>query len=50
MGRTGSKQTLRLTERAAREADEAATEASSVMVYYTNDAGDRIVHFFKRVK
>ncbi len=46
----GSKQTLRLTDRAAREADEAATEASSVMVYYTNDAGDRIVHFFKRVK
>jgi hypothetical protein len=45
----GSKQTLRLTDRAAREADETMTNADNVMVYYT-DAGERIVHFFKRVK
>ncbi len=45
----GSKQTLRLTDRAARDADETMTNADNVMVYYT-DAGERIVHFFKRVK
>ncbi len=44
-----SKQTLRLTDRAAREADERMTNADNVMVYYT-DNGERIVHFFTRVK
>jgi hypothetical protein len=48
----GSKQTLRLTERAAAAADDLgdATDLPKVLVYYTNDAGERMVHFFKRVR
>jgi hypothetical protein len=46
----GSKQTLRLTERAAAEADDAATEAAKVAVYYTNEAGERVVHCFKQIR
>jgi hypothetical protein len=53
----GSKETLRLTERAAAEADDAASEAADdvaseakVVMYYTNDAGERVVHFFKRIR
>jgi hypothetical protein len=46
----GSKQTLRLTDRAASEGEEAAAEASDVAMYYTTEAGERVVHFFKRIR
>jgi hypothetical protein len=46
----GTKATLRLTERAAAEAGDAAQEAGQVTVYYTNDAGERVVHFFQRIR
>jgi hypothetical protein len=40
----GSRATLRLTHHAAAEAGDAANEATSVMLYYTNEAGERVVH------
>jgi hypothetical protein len=49
----GSTQTLRLTERAAtdvgRDLDQAAAETTRVVVYYADDAGQRVAHYFKRV-
>jgi hypothetical protein len=49
----GSTQTLRLTDRAAtdvgRDVDSAAADATRVVVYYVDDAGQRVAHYFKRV-
>jgi uncharacterized protein YpuA (DUF1002 family) len=49
----GSTETLQLTERAARDVgkdvDRAAVGGAKVVVYYTNEAGDRVAHYFKRV-
>lgn len=49
----GSIQTFRLSERAARDAgkdvDQAAAGTARVAVYYTDEAGDKVVHFFKRI-
>jgi hypothetical protein len=49
----GSTQTLRLTEHAATDAgkdvERAATSTTRVVVYYADDAGQRVAHFFKRV-
>jgi hypothetical protein len=49
----GSTQTLRLTDRAAtdvgRDVDSAAAEAARVVVYYADDAGQQVAHYFKRI-
>jgi len=49
----GSTQTLRLTDRAAtdvgREVDSAAADATRVVVYYADEAGQRVAHYFKRI-
>ena len=49
----GSTQTLRLTERAARDVgkdvDRAAADTTRVVVYYADDAGERVAHYFKRI-
>jgi uncharacterized membrane protein len=49
----GSTQTLRLTDRAAadagREVDRVASSVSKVVVYYTDEAGQRVAHYFKRI-
>jgi hypothetical protein len=49
----GSTQTLRLTERAAtdvgKDVDRAATDTTRVIVYYADEAGQRVAHYFKRV-
>lgn len=49
----GSTQTLRLTDRAAtdvgKDVDRAASDTTKVVVYYTDDAGQRVAHYFKRV-
>jgi hypothetical protein len=49
----GSTQTLRLTERAAIDAgndvDRAAVDATRVVVYYADEAGQRVAHYFKRI-
>jgi hypothetical protein len=49
----GSTQTLRLTDHAAtdagKEVDRAASDRTKVVVYYTDDAGERVAHYFKRV-
>jgi hypothetical protein len=49
----GSTQTLRLTERAAtdvgKDVDRAAADTTRVVVYYANEAGQRVAHYFKRI-
>jgi hypothetical protein len=49
----GSTQTLRLTERAAayvgRDVDSAAVDATRVVVYYADEAGQQVAHYFKRI-
>jgi hypothetical protein len=49
----GTTQTLQLSERAAsdvgKDTDRASDDAVSVIVYYKNEAGQRVVHYFKRV-
>jgi len=49
----GSRQTLQLTERAAadvgKDIDQAAGRTTSVVIYYTDEAGRNVAHYFKRV-
>ena len=49
----GSMQTLRLTDRAAtdvgKDVDRAATDTTRVVVYYADESGQRVAHYFKRV-
>jgi hypothetical protein len=48
----GKSETLRLTDRAAAEAtkdvDQAATAPVKVIVYYSDEAGRKVAHFFKK--
>jgi hypothetical protein len=49
----GSIETLRLSERAAgnvdKNVDRAVDDSARVIVYYTDEAGNRVVHYFKRI-
>jgi hypothetical protein len=49
----GSTQTLRLTDRAAtdvgRDVDSAAADATRVVIYYADEAGQQVAHYFKRI-
>jgi thioredoxin reductase len=49
----GSTQTLRLTDRAAtdvgKDVDRAAADSTRVVVYYANEAGQHVAHYFKRI-
>ena len=49
----GSVQTFRLTERAAfdvgKDLESAADGTAKVVIYYTDEAGHRVAHYFKRV-
>jgi hypothetical protein len=49
----GSTQTLRLSDRAAtdvgKDVDRAAVDTTRVVVYYANEAGQRVAHYFKRI-
>ena len=49
----GSTQTLRLTDRAAidvgKDVDRAAVDTTRVVVYYADEAGQRVAHYFKRI-
>jgi hypothetical protein len=49
----GSMQTLRLTDRAStdvgRDVDSAAADATRVVVYYADEAGQQVAHYFKRI-
>ena len=49
----GKTETLRLTDRAAAEAaqdvDQTETGATKVIVYYSDEAGRKVAHFFKKV-
>jgi hypothetical protein len=49
----GSTQTLRLTERAAtdvgKDVDRAAANTTGIVVYYADEAGERVAHYFKRI-
>ena len=43
----GGEETYRMADRAARESGKGLEKAGKVTVYYTEDAGKKIVHFFK---
>ena len=49
----GSTQTLRLTDRAAmdvgKDVDRARANTTRVIVYYADEAGQRVAHYFKRI-
>ena len=48
----GSTETLQLTERATRDVGmdvDRAADGTKAIVYYTDDAGHRVAHYFKRV-
>jgi hypothetical protein len=49
----GSTETLRLTDRAAtdvgKDVDRGAADTTRVIVYYADEAGQRVAHYFKRV-
>jgi len=45
----GSEQKLRLTERAAAESGSAASDLVKVVVYFSDESGRRVVHYFRRV-
>ena len=49
----GSTETLQLTERAAKDVgkdvDRGAGAGANVIVYYTDEAGKRVAHYFKKV-
>jgi hypothetical protein len=49
----GSRQTLQLTERAAsdvgRDIDAGAAGSAKVVVYFNDEAGQRVAHYFKRI-
>jgi hypothetical protein len=49
----GSRETLHLTDRAAadvgKDIDRATGDATKVIVYYTDESGHRLAHYFKRV-
>ncbi len=44
----GSNETLHLTERAAKDIGHDVHRTDRVIVYYTDEAGRRVAHFFKR--
>ena len=45
----GTTQTLRLTDRAATDVGQDVDSAEKVVIYYANDAGAQVAHYFKRV-
>jgi hypothetical protein len=49
----GTTQTLRLTERSAadvgRDVDAATADTARVVVYYADEAGQQVAHFFRRI-
>jgi len=46
----GSTETLRLTDRAAKEvgADISAADATRVTVYYSDETGRKVAHYFRK--
>jgi hypothetical protein len=44
----GAEETYNLTDRAAKESGKGLEKAGKVTVYYTDDAGKKVVHFFKQ--
>jgi len=44
----GGEETLKFTDRAAKESGKGLDKAGKVTVYYTDDAGKKVVHFFKQ--
>jgi hypothetical protein len=44
----GAEETYHLTDRAVKESGKGLEKAGKVTVYYTDDAGKKVVHFFKQ--
>jgi hypothetical protein len=45
----GGEETYHLTDRAARETGKGLGKAGKVTVYYSEDAGKKIAHYFKEI-
>jgi hypothetical protein len=45
----GTRQTLQLSDRAAADVGGASDSSATVLVYFRDDAGRRVAHYFKRV-
>jgi hypothetical protein len=45
----GTTETLRLKDHAAGESDSHSTNGHRVIVYYSDDSGQKVAHYFKRV-
>jgi hypothetical protein len=45
----GSQETLELSDRAARNVGEDAGDAARVIVYYTDQGGHKVAHYFKQI-
>ena len=43
----GAEETYHLTDRAARESGKGLEKAGKVTIYYTDDAGKKVAHYFK---
>jgi hypothetical protein len=44
----GTEETYRLGDSAAKDSAEGSERSAKVTVYYTEDAGHKVAHFFKR--
>ena len=45
----GTADVFRLTKRATAEADSAAPAGTKVMIYYSDEHGQKVAHFFRKV-
>jgi len=45
----GTKQTLRFSDQAAADVDRAGDGTGNVILYFKDEAGERVAHYFKRV-
>ena len=45
----GSEETLQLSERAARHGGAEVGDAATVVLYYTDEGGHKVVHYFRRI-
>jgi hypothetical protein len=43
----GAEETYHLTDRAVKESGKGLEKAGKVTIYYTDEAGKKVVHFFK---
>jgi hypothetical protein len=45
----GTKMTLRLTDRAAKDTGKGIARTDRVVIYYADDSGEHVAHYFKKI-